>query len=181
MDLKNWKNLSTSEQAEILATRPGIEPPNGIVPNFDNPPTRNDIGISVATIFLLLVVVTGLLRLYSRVFVIRVFRLEDYLGFVSYIPFLGLTAVLICIIREIGFMVDQWNISLGTSSEWSMYLWIYRLIYALVMLFAKTAILLEWKNLFVPKKYEKLVLLGYYYHDSYQCRCLHCSDYHDLH
>lgn len=83
MDLKNWKNLSTSEQAEILATRPGIEPPNGIVPNFDNPPTRNDIGISVATIFLLLVVVTGLLRLYSRVFVIRVFRLEDCESFLD--------------------------------------------------------------------------------------------------
>lgn len=82
-NFENWENLSPSEQAEILATRPGIEPPNGIVSNFDNPPMRNDIGISVVTIFVCLVVVTGLLRLYSRVLVIRVFRLEDCESFLD--------------------------------------------------------------------------------------------------
>lgn len=73
-------------------------------------------------------------------------------------------------------MVDEWNVSQQSSNTWSMvcclftgvpswrtladptsylplqYLWIYRLIYALVMLLVKTAILYEWKNLFVPKK-----------------------------
>ncbi|KAJ2998892.1 hypothetical protein NUW58_g174 [Xylaria curta] len=152
----DWQNVSASERADLLATRPGVDPPDGIVPNFANPPTRNDIGISIVTLFFLLVVVTGSLRLYARVFVVRVLKLEDCLGFAAYvcphsIPYIGLNVVLIHIIRTIGFLVDGWNIPLGSSLQWSMYLWIFRLIYALVMLFAKTAILLEWKNLFVPK------------------------------
>ena len=38
------------------------------------------------------------------------------------------------------------------SSPIPQLLWVFRLIYAMVMLFAKTAILLEWKNLFAPRK-----------------------------
>lgn len=74
---QNWDNLTASEQADFLANYPGILPPEGVVSNFDNPPTRNDIGISVITIFLVLVVITGALRLYSRVAVVRAFKLED--------------------------------------------------------------------------------------------------------
>lgn len=74
---QNWNNLSALEQAYVLDTYPGIEPPHGTVSNFVNHPTHNDIGISVVTIFLVLVIITGLLRLYSRVAVVRVYRLED--------------------------------------------------------------------------------------------------------
>lgn len=74
---QNWDNLTASEQADFLANYPGILPPEGVVSNFDNPPTRNDIGLSVITIFLVLVVITGSLRLYSRIAVVRVFKLED--------------------------------------------------------------------------------------------------------
>lgn len=74
---QNWDNLTASEQADFLANYPGILPPEGVVSNFVNPPTRNDIGLSVITIFLVLVVITGALRLYSRVAVVRGAKLED--------------------------------------------------------------------------------------------------------
>jgi hypothetical protein len=74
---QNWGNLTASEQADFLANYPGILPPEGVVSNFVNPPTRNDIGLSVITIFLVLVVITGALRLYSRIAVVRTLKLED--------------------------------------------------------------------------------------------------------
>ena len=75
--MENFGELSPSEQERILSTEPSIQPPDGIIPNFDNPPTRNDVGIPVVTIMLLLVTITGLLRLYSRVCVPKVLKLED--------------------------------------------------------------------------------------------------------
>ena len=36
------------------------------------------------------------------------------------IPFVALTAVVIHTIRLVGFMTDRWNISAGTSLQWSM-------------------------------------------------------------
>lgn len=78
---QNWENLSATEQVDFLATYPGVEPPAGVVSNFVNPPTRNDIGISVITIFLVLVVITGALRLYSRAAIVRAYRLEDCTSF----------------------------------------------------------------------------------------------------
>ncbi|KAK8037135.1 hypothetical protein PG991_001449, partial [Apiospora marii] len=156
-DYGNWGSLTPSQQAEALANHPAVEPPDGIVPNFDNPPTNNDIGIPIVVTFLVMVVITGSLRMYSRVAVVRAFKLEDCihnadLGLGAYIVFIGLTAMFLRMITSYGFMVDEWNITLGASNEWTRDLWIYRLIYAFVMLFAKTAILLEWKSIFVPTK-----------------------------
>lgn len=74
---QNWDNLTSSEQADFLANYPGIQPPQGVASNFENPPTRNDIGFSVVIIFVVLVVITGAFRLYSRLAVIRTFKLED--------------------------------------------------------------------------------------------------------
>ncbi|KAI0484907.1 hypothetical protein GGR56DRAFT_49640 [Xylariaceae sp. FL0804] len=168
----HWGSLSPAQQAEILATEPGLTPPAGVSPDFNNPPNRNYIAIPVVTIFLTMVIVLGVLRLYSRI-VMRTFKLEDYLGFLSYLPYLALTGLLIQIIHKLGFMVDQWNVSLGDVFTYSMvrisstksrlrlgsmltailtsqYLEVFRLLYAFFMLFAKSAILLEWKNIFVP-------------------------------
>ncbi|RYP21923.1 hypothetical protein DL765_001999 [Monosporascus sp. GIB2] len=150
--MENFGNLSPSEQEAILTTRPGAAPPNGTVPNFNNPPTSNDAGILVVTICVFLVTFLLSLRLYSRVFVVGVFKLEDYLGFASYFPFLGLVGMLILLMRRVGFMVDQWDITLGTYLDFVLYLFIFRIMYALFMLFSKTAILLEWNNIFVPNK-----------------------------
>ncbi|KAI1375723.1 hypothetical protein F4677DRAFT_460331 [Hypoxylon crocopeplum] len=148
--MENFGKLSPSQQNAILASQPGATPPNGTVPNFDNPPTHNDAGVAILTICVFLVTISAFLRLYSRVFVIRVFKLEDYLGFASYLPFLGLVAMHILLMRRVGFIVDQWNITLGAYLDFILYLFIYRHIYALVMIFAKTAILLEWSSILVP-------------------------------
>ncbi|RYP68706.1 hypothetical protein DL771_006507 [Monosporascus sp. 5C6A] len=75
--MENFGKLSPSEQEAILTTQPGTTPPNGTVPSFDNPPTRNNACILVVTICAFLVTLLASLRLYSRVFVSKVFKLED--------------------------------------------------------------------------------------------------------
>jgi hypothetical protein len=72
-----FKTLSPEQQEQVLRTFPGRPPPNGIEADFINPPTQNVIGVIVVTICTLLVLVMGSLRLFTRIFIIKKWRLED--------------------------------------------------------------------------------------------------------
>ena len=50
---------------------PGMEPPNGTLSNFIDPPNRADVYIIVAAIFLGLATISVVLKLYVRLFVQR--------------------------------------------------------------------------------------------------------------
>ncbi|ETS76596.1 hypothetical protein PFICI_11983 [Pestalotiopsis fici W106-1] len=139
-----WDSMSSAEQADILAS-PALAAPNGTVSNLINPPNRNDIGIPVMATFFALVIITGLLRLYSRVFVVRNMKLEDYLGFTAY------CWDVFAMVNGI-YSTGALDLRHAHADDLVQWIWIYRLIYAVVMLFAKAAILLEWRHLFVPTR-----------------------------
>lgn len=82
--MENFDGLSPAEIEEALRTRPGIEPPDGQVSLFDDPPTRNEIVIVVMTIGVLLAAVAVSLRLYSKIRVTKAFRLEDCMSLAPY-------------------------------------------------------------------------------------------------
>jgi hypothetical protein len=145
-----FATLPPEQQQVLLDGAPALRPPNGTDANFENPSTGNEGTIAILTICLFITLVLGALRLYSRVFIIHILRLEDYLGFLAFLPFWGLAAIAFFIVDQDGFLVDQWNVHLGNFLDWVKYIFILRNLYAVFMMLSKTAILVEWSRIFAP-------------------------------
>ena len=57
--------------------RPGRQPPPGVMPNFENPENGNADAIALLVVCVVLAATMGLVRLYSRLVVVKSFKLED--------------------------------------------------------------------------------------------------------
>ena len=75
-DLHRFPDLSPAEQQAIL-DGPALTPPQGGSPNLDNPTNRNGTAIAVSVVCLFLLVLSVLIRTYSRLFLVRKWRIED--------------------------------------------------------------------------------------------------------
>jgi len=62
---------------EALLDGPAHAPPEGVVPNFDNPGSQNDLVIGVITTGFLLVTSLFFIHVYSRVFCLKRVHIED--------------------------------------------------------------------------------------------------------
>ena len=65
------------EQLPALASYPVITPPPGVIPNFPNPYSEANVLIAVGTVFVGLMVMFGIARLYVKVFMIRKATWDD--------------------------------------------------------------------------------------------------------
>lgn len=74
--IDDFPNLPPAEQQAIL-NGPALTPPDGVIPNFTNPPNRNGEVLAVIIVCLSLTTVTLLGRLYSRVFLVKALHIED--------------------------------------------------------------------------------------------------------
>jgi hypothetical protein len=74
--IQDFPNLPPSVQEEILNS-PGMVPPDNVTPNLENPPNYNAQAIVVSVVCLTLVVVSSLIRAYSRVVILKTVKLED--------------------------------------------------------------------------------------------------------
>ncbi|KAI1116622.1 hypothetical protein F5Y14DRAFT_439754 [Nemania sp. NC0429] len=126
---------------------PALQPPPGVVPNFDDPPNRNieaHIGISICVF----IVFTGVsLRAYSRIFCMRQVHLEDLFPKAPYVAF-------VCgvyhLMQTTGIYVHQWNIRASTVPSALFIVYVNTSLFQATMGSVKTAILLEWTRIFVP-------------------------------
>lgn len=62
---------------ENMSEKPALEPPDGITPNFVDPPTIHHVHVIVATIALSLSVVAVAARTFARVIILKKFDLSD--------------------------------------------------------------------------------------------------------
>lgn len=67
----------TPEQLEALLNGPALAPPDGVIPNFDNPPNQTYIGAAVVPICLAATTIAVLLRVYARIFCVKKVGLPD--------------------------------------------------------------------------------------------------------
>jgi hypothetical protein len=74
--LYNFPNLSPEAQQAIL-DGPGMEPPEGVTPDFSKPENRPAVAIAVASVCITLVTLSVILRAYSRIIIVKKMRLED--------------------------------------------------------------------------------------------------------
>ena len=61
----------------LLAQTPGLEPPPGITPNFENPPSIQSISYAVSAICLFITTLAVGLRIFTKIRVDRNLKLED--------------------------------------------------------------------------------------------------------
>lgn len=74
--MDNFPSYPPDVQQQIL-DGPALTPPDGVLPNFDSPPNKNAEAVAVAVVCMLLVATTGLLRVYSGVFVVKKLHFEE--------------------------------------------------------------------------------------------------------
>ncbi|KAI1809750.1 hypothetical protein GGS20DRAFT_590285 [Poronia punctata] len=150
MDDPKFQSLPFDQQVAIYNALPGGVPPMGVVPDYDHPDARNDVTITVLTVGLFVTTLLYSIRLYSRIFIVKKLRLEDYVGAAAYATYVAYIAVVSLEVRTGGFLAHQWDVRLGRLVELLKLSQAQTTLYNLNIMFAKVAILLEWTHLFVP-------------------------------
>ncbi|KAI1738062.1 hypothetical protein F4680DRAFT_426947 [Xylaria scruposa] len=145
-----FSNLSPSEEAALLEG-PSLTPPGDIAPNFASPPNRSNLALCLGIASLSFTVPIVLLRIYSRLFCVRLFKLEDSLGLVAFGLYIYIVYVVIDMAtHHLGYMIHQWDIPLKDLEPVIRKFLLVIIFYNLTMIFSKAAILLEWVRIFVP-------------------------------
>lgn len=76
MSLAQLPFLPPSEQQAIL-NQAALPPPQGQTSNFENPPNNNDLALKVCVLCLTVSSILLLVRSYTRIVVLKIFRVED--------------------------------------------------------------------------------------------------------
>ncbi|MCJ1242663.1 hypothetical protein MMC14_010672 [Varicellaria rhodocarpa] len=135
----------------LLAQTPGLEPPPGITPNFENPPSIQSISYAVSAICLFITTLAVGLRIFTKIRVDRNLKLEDYASVFSWLCFIAYTGlVLTNTISGVGR--HQWDVPiLNVVSIFRITSYI-DILYGPLIFAAKLSILLQFKRIFVPRQ-----------------------------
>lgn len=68
--------MSSNELAALLAS-PAMEPPDGVTPDFDNPPNKNSLAWFVTTLCMVVATIFFCLRLYAVTWKTKKVRPEE--------------------------------------------------------------------------------------------------------
>ncbi|KAI0101050.1 hypothetical protein GGR51DRAFT_563698 [Nemania sp. FL0031] len=139
----------TPKKYDLILNLPGLAPPRGVIPNFEDPGNQNGLGIAVVTLCASVGTILFFVRLYSRLFCGLPPKLEDYLGLLAFLAYIASTYAISAMIHDAGFFIHQWNLHIR-----DVVFFIYNAYTFLtaMMLFAKTAVLLEWIRIFVADR-----------------------------
>ncbi|KAH8809405.1 hypothetical protein F5884DRAFT_845544 [Xylogone sp. PMI_703] len=142
-------SLSSDEIATLLST-PALAAPPGVTPNFDHPPNRNGLAWFVTTFCMIIATFCLLLRAYDKVFLLRKMRLEEVLMVFAYGAYWATAYAGYSMIFTPGYYVHQWDLHSRDLIKPLYLILVYGCSYSAVLPLLKTAILLDWCNIFVP-------------------------------
>ncbi|KAI6084003.1 hypothetical protein F4821DRAFT_271385 [Hypoxylon rubiginosum] len=140
----------TPEQLEALLNGPALAPPDGVMPNFENPPNKNYIAAAVVPLCLTVTTIAVLLRVWARVFLLRKVGLPDALMAIAFGCYLVDIYFGYRLQANPGSFVHQWDIQLKNMPDILFPLFLSASFYIGVVLTLKAAILLEWMRIFIP-------------------------------
>ncbi|KAI2641464.1 hypothetical protein GGS26DRAFT_4788 [Hypomontagnella submonticulosa] len=130
---------------------PALPPPDGITPNFDNPPNANDLAWGVLMACAAISTICVILRFYGRVFLLRKVQAEEIMVILAYGNFWGAEYATLRMIDKPGYFVHQWDLRIGALIPTAYYVLVFGVCYSVVLPLLKCAILVEWCRMFVPK------------------------------
>ncbi|KAI0153040.1 hypothetical protein GGR57DRAFT_468670 [Xylariaceae sp. FL1272] len=139
------------EQQQALLNGPALAPPPGVTSNFENPPNKNTLCSVVITIGFVVTAILLLSRAYSRLFCIKKLYLEDVLIIIGYGLYIAYNWAVYRLLELTGLFVHQWDIQLRTVIDFEYFIYIGSDFAGAAILFIRTAIILDWIRIFVPK------------------------------
>ncbi|KAI8950246.1 hypothetical protein F4801DRAFT_590474 [Xylaria longipes] len=135
MSLDQLHSLPPAQQQAIL-NGPALAPPAGVVPNLGNPPNGNVLCLIITTFLLLVATSAFTLAGYVKLFYDKRIYLEDFFAFVGF---------------QFGLFVHQWNVRVKDLAGIFYLFHIASEPHGVCIVLFKTAILLEWVRIFVPR------------------------------
>ncbi|KAI0452330.1 hypothetical protein F5B21DRAFT_506349 [Xylaria acuta] len=145
--------MDEAERRAMLA-QPALESPDGVEPNFANPPNMNALANGILIAALTIAFVAVLVRIHHWVFELKQLkgRLEAVLVISGFASYIGFTYCLLRIAQvEIGWWVHQWDVTVGDKIGFSYWVYIAGLLYSSSIGPLKVAILMEWIRIFSPQ------------------------------
>ncbi|KAF1977700.1 hypothetical protein BU23DRAFT_550379 [Bimuria novae-zelandiae CBS 107.79] len=143
------RNL-TPAQRQAALEGPALRPPPGVVPDFVNPPNQNELGFGLLCSCAGVCALVVAIRLYAKIFRRKKMEIEDYLAVVALGVYGGFLYISFQILFMPGLYVHQWNVQLKNLATIIFNVNNNYILYGVIIMFLKAAILLEWTHLFVP-------------------------------
>ncbi|KAJ4397790.1 hypothetical protein N0V93_002027 [Gnomoniopsis smithogilvyi] len=150
-------SLSSAELEALLAS-PAMEAPEGVTPDFDNPPNQNALAWFVTTFCMVIATACLLVRLYSRVWQQGKFRHIEALMVCGYGAYWATAYAGYSMIFTPGYYVHQWNLHNRDLIQPLWLILIYGCAYSVVLPCLKVAILLDWCEIFVVADKKQSVI-----------------------
>ncbi|KAL8693246.1 MAG: hypothetical protein Q9218_001880 [Villophora microphyllina] len=146
------------------ATIPALQPPAGILSNFENPENRAYITVIPCAAIVGVMIIFVFIRMYTKVYTLKSVGWDDYtcvFAAISSVVYLGVLMAL----YQYGYGVHQWNITyknyvslLSKEGKCIAALW------SPLMFFTKLSLLLLYYQIFAPDRVTKyLVYVGILY------------------
>ncbi|KAH0436387.1 hypothetical protein CcaCcLH18_04407 [Colletotrichum camelliae] len=144
----------SSDKLEALLALPALAPPEGVTPNFDNPPNQNGLAWAVTTTCMVIATLCLFVRCYARLWIEKKVRIEEgivplsILMILAYGAYWGTAYAAYGMIWTPGYYVHTWNLRNKDLIQPLYLILVYGCCYSAVLPLIKTAILLDWCRIF---------------------------------
>lgn len=116
-------------------------------PNYENPVTRGDALLIINIIFIILVTLSVVIRLYSRMMVKCQSGMDDVMIVLAYICTVGLTATVLLANRKFGWDRHIWDLSTDIIQNTSIVAFVAKLLFALASGFTRLSLIFLYYRL----------------------------------
>ncbi|MCJ1440799.1 MAG: hypothetical protein MMC23_001285 [Stictis urceolatum] len=138
---------------------PALEPPRGVKPNFVNPYNLNDIAFPVTAIAYAITTILLAVRVYTRLFVMKMWATEDYLCVVGWIAFVIYAAFSLMGFKT-GGGTHQYDLTVAQIIPVGYWVNASGPTYCFSAMAIKLSILTQFRNIFFPIKRTNLMFWG---------------------
>ncbi|WKT54317.1 hypothetical protein QSH57_004901 [Fusarium oxysporum f. sp. vasinfectum] len=150
----------TQKELKQLLAAPALEAPNGVTPEFENPPNGNILAYRITTFCMVLTTLCVIIRLYGRwLLEPRELTTIPSPAFMicAYGAFCGAIFAAYAFINSPGSYVHTWNLRRSDLVEPFRLILVYRCCYSAALPCIKSAILVDWCQVFATQRDRKNV------------------------
>lgn len=169
---------SDTSVVDIYTTPAGVPPP-GVTPNLVNPFYLRTDHTTTFTLCLAVSTIAVALRIFTKLYLMKQFRAEDYALIVTQLGFIPWVAMNLV---TPGAGRHLWDISIYTSIGFAKYVNYIIIVYGPLVFFAKLSVLLQLQHIFVTSRRQSVFFviqaliwanlafyLAYLWVDIFQC------------
>ncbi|KAI1337555.1 hypothetical protein F5Y15DRAFT_425598 [Xylariaceae sp. FL0016] len=137
--------------AAMNLSAPALAAPDGVTPNFDDPPNGNGVASAAFILMMVISTLSVALQAYGKVWLTKKVHLDDVLILIAYGNYWGCAYSSYAMIYYPGYFVHNWNLQLGDTIRPYYFIFLFGVFYSVVLAMVKIAILVGWCRVFVPQ------------------------------